>query len=66
MAKSLITCDCLGSQQIDAVALSQATGLDVRPPCSALCTAQIDRAAAALTQGDAILCCTQESQVSSR
>lgn len=63
MAKSLITCDCLGSQSIDAAALSRTTGLDVRPPCSALCTTQIDRAAEALTEGNAIICCLQEAQV---
>ncbi|MDO6584690.1 4Fe-4S binding protein [Salipiger sp. 1_MG-2023] len=65
MAKTLITCDCLGSQSIDAAALAQATGLDVRPPCSALCTSQIDRAAKALSGEsgeDVVLCCTQESR----
>ncbi|WP_299044736.1 4Fe-4S binding protein [uncultured Tateyamaria sp.] len=63
MAKSLITCDCLGTQAIDAEGLSQATGLDVLPPCSALCTAQLDRAQAALERGDAVFCCTQEARV---
>ena len=63
MAKSLITCDCLGTQQIDSQALSRTTGLEVRPPCSALCTTQIDRASAALQEGDTIFCCTQESRV---
>ena len=63
MAKSLITCDCLGSQTIDATALSEATGLDVRAPCSALCTSQLDRAQAALEGGDAVFCCAQEARV---
>ena len=62
MAKSLITCDCLGSQTIDSTALSEMTGLDVRPPCSALCTKEISTAAAALSEGDAIFCCTQEAR----
>lgn len=62
MAKTLITCDCLGTQAIDAQALSDATGLDVRPPCSALCTTQIDRAATALSEGDALFCCAQETR----
>lgn len=65
MAKTLITCDCLGTQSIDAAALSQATGLDVAPPCSALCTTQADRAARAMTSeiaADTILCCTQEAR----
>lgn len=63
MVKTLITCDCLGTQTIDADALSQATGLTVRPPCSALCTRDADRAAEALTLGNAIFCCTQEEPI---
>ncbi len=63
MAKTLITCDCEGSQSIDSTALADTLGHAVAPPCSALCTRQIDRAAAALTAGDAIFCCTQESRV---
>ncbi len=62
MAKQLITCDCLGSQPIDADAMSRATGLEVQMPCTALCTSQIDLAAAALTQGDAVFCCSQETR----
>ncbi|MFW2589415.1 4Fe-4S binding protein [Sagittula sp. SSi028] len=60
MSKTLITCDCLGSQSIDAAALDQQSDLDVRPPCSALCTRDIALAQEALTQGDAIFACTQE------
>ena len=63
MAKSLKTCDCMGSQQIDSKALAQATGLEVAEPCTALCTRQIDQAAAALQAGDTIFCCTQESRL---
>lgn len=63
MALKLITCDCLGSQVIDADGLSKATGLDVAKPCTALCTTQIDRAQKALEAGDAVFACTQESRV---
>ncbi|WP_372572046.1 4Fe-4S binding protein [Ruegeria jejuensis] len=63
MPKSLITCDCLGSQTIDAKGLSEATGLNVARPCSALCTTQLDRAQAALEGGDVVFCCTQEARV---
>ncbi|WP_121633071.1 4Fe-4S binding protein [Tropicibacter alexandrii] len=63
MVKSLITCDCLGTQAIDAEALAQATGLTVPRPCQALCTTQIDRAASALAGSDTIFCCTQEARV---
>ncbi|GIT91329.1 ferredoxin [Jannaschia pagri] len=61
MAKTLITCDCSGTQRVDADGLARTTGLQVSAPCSALCTRQIDQAAAALTQGDAIFACTQEA-----
>ncbi|MEL6564625.1 MAG: 4Fe-4S binding protein [Pseudomonadota bacterium] len=63
MVKSLITCDCLGTQTIDAEGLSRATNLDVRPPCSALCTTQIAQAEAALAEGDVVFCCAQEARV---
>lgn len=63
MAKSLITCDCLGTQTIDTEALSRTTGLDVRPPCSALCTTQIDRLEAAQKSGDVVICCQQETRI---
>ncbi|ANT63314.1 (4Fe-4S)-binding protein (plasmid) [Salipiger sp. CCB-MM3] len=62
MTKTLITCDCMGSQSIDAEALSKATGFEVTAPCKALCTTQADRAAKGLTQGNVVLCCTQESR----
>ena len=62
MAKSLITCSCLGSQSVDAEALSETTGLDVRPPCSELCMGQIDLAAEAISSGNTILACTQEAR----
>ncbi len=62
MAKSLITCDCLGTQTIETSRLSDVTCLDVRPPCSTLCTTQIDHAAEALKTGEAIFCCAQEAR----
>ena len=52
----LMTCDCLGSQRIDAEALGRATGLSVAAPCTALCTTQIDIAAKAIEEGAAIAC----------
>ncbi|MCV6594942.1 MAG: 4Fe-4S binding protein [Silicimonas sp.] len=61
MTKTIVTCTCLGSQTVDFTALSDSTGLNVLPPCSALCTDQIGKAAEALQSGDAILACTQEA-----
>ncbi|WP_371229707.1 4Fe-4S binding protein [Roseovarius sp. 2305UL8-3] len=63
MSKTLITCDCLGTQAIDSQALSDATGLTVKSPCSALCTSQIEQAAEALGSEDVIICCTQEARI---
>ncbi|RMC31185.1 4Fe-4S binding protein [Paracoccus alkanivorans] len=63
MVKTLVTCDCSGSQTIDTEALAQATGLDIRPPCTALCTSQLRRAGDALAEGDVIFCCAQEARV---
>ncbi|TRD23013.1 4Fe-4S binding protein [Palleronia caenipelagi] len=60
MARIWVTCDCAGTQTIDADRLGAATGETVRPPCSALCTDQIGIAAKALEQGDAVICCAQE------
>ena len=62
MPKTLITCDCQGSMQIDSQALAERAGLDAAAPCQALCQGQIDRAGEALTSGDAIFCCTQEGR----
>ena len=62
MTKKLILCDCLGSQKIDADALSKATGLSCSKVHTALCLDQIDSAAKAISNGGAILACQQERQ----
>ncbi len=60
MSKTLILCDCLGSQNLDAKAIEAASGL----PCSrihtALCTDQIDDAAKVIAAGNALIACQQE------
>ncbi len=63
LGKTLILCDCSGSQVIDSSALSDATGAPVSKLHSALCTTQIEHAAAAISGGDAIICCTQEQRL---
>ncbi|MCG3266562.1 4Fe-4S binding protein [Yoonia sp. I 8.24] len=62
MGKHLILCDCLGSQKIDAAAISDATGLACSRVHTALCTREIDSAAEALRAGDALIACAQEQQ----
>jgi len=63
MAKTLILCDCSGSQTIDGPALSEAANLSCSKVHSALCTAEIGQAAEAIAGGEAIICCRQEQRV---
>ncbi|MGR3802900.1 4Fe-4S binding protein [Marinibacterium profundimaris] len=63
MVKQLITCTCSGSQTIDSEGLAAASGLQVAPPCAALCTADIGRAAQALQAEDVMIACQQEARV---
>jgi ferredoxin len=60
MPKTLILCDCYGTQSVDASALSKATGLACSHVHSGLCTTQTEAAAAAIATGDAVICCGQE------
>ncbi|WP_420862520.1 4Fe-4S binding protein [Algirhabdus cladophorae] len=60
MAKRLIICDCLGSQTIDAEALSKASGLECSTCYTSLCHDQSERAAQEIAAGDAIIACQQE------
>ena len=60
MDKSLILCDCSGSNNLNSQGLSEVTGLACSHVHTALCTTQIDSAAQAIKNGEAILCCTQE------
>jgi ferredoxin len=60
MEKTLLLCDCLGSQTVDATALSNATGLGCSKVFRSLCTDQIDVAAAAITSGNVTIACQQE------
>ncbi len=61
MAKRLILCDCLGSQEIDAARLSTATGLKCSRVYSALCGDELEQAAAEIGKGDALVACLQEA-----
>lgn len=62
MAKQLILCDCSGTQTLNSKALSAATGLDCSSVHSALCTTQTEAAAAAISTGEAVICCAQEKR----
>ena len=60
MNKSLLLCDCLGSQKIDVDALSKTTGLACSKVHSCLCTDQIGIAAEAIKAGNVTVACQQE------
>ncbi len=61
MKKHLLICDCLGTQSIDAAALSAATGLACSRVHTALCQSQIDLAANPMADGDVMIACQQEA-----
>ena len=60
MEKTLLLCDCLGSQTVDADGLSKATGLACSKVHRSLCTDQINIAAEAIKAGDVTIACQQE------
>lgn len=61
MTKTLLICDCLGSQKLNAEALSEATGLSCGKCYNSLCVDQLDVAADAIAQGDVVIACQQEA-----
>ena len=63
MAKRLILCNCSGTQDVDAAALEEATGLSCSQVHSGLCTTQIDLATREMADSDAIICCQQERRL---
>jgi len=63
MAKTLILCNCSGTQELDGAALGRATGLTCSQVHSALCTAQSGQAAKAIASGEALICCRQEARL---
>ncbi|MEM0950205.1 MAG: 4Fe-4S binding protein [Pseudomonadota bacterium] len=60
MTKKLLLCDCLGSQSIDAAAISKNDGLACSKIYTSLCLDQLDQAAAEIAEGGVIVACQQE------
>jgi len=60
MVKTLLLCDCLGSQSVDAVSIEQSCGMACSKVNTALYTDQIDLAAKAIAAGDVTIACQQE------
>ncbi|MDB0007970.1 (4Fe-4S)-binding protein, partial [Planktomarina temperata] len=62
MTKTLILCDCLGSQSIDVDAISKATGLACSRVHNNLCGDEINLAAKGIEAGEVLIACQQERQ----
>lgn len=62
MANKLILCDCLGTQAVDADAISKGSGLACSKLYTSLCVDQLDAAAEEISQGGVIIACQQERQ----
>ncbi|WP_299725951.1 4Fe-4S binding protein [uncultured Tateyamaria sp.] len=60
MAKKLVLCDCLGSQNIDAEKISDGCGLACSKVYTSLCMDQVEEAAKEITHGNVIIACQQE------
>ncbi len=60
VGKTLLLCDCLGSQTVDADTIEKATGLSCSKVHTGLCQHQSDKAAVALSGGDVLVACQQE------
>lgn len=63
MSKTLLLCDCLGSQSVDADALSEATGMGCSMVHTGLCTHQTEALAQAIATGETVVACAQETQL---
>lgn len=62
MTKTVVLCDCMGSQAVDAKGISDASGLPCSRVFTALCMDQIGDAAKAIQDGNTIIACQQERQ----
>lgn len=63
MSKSLLVCDCLGTQNIDTDGLIAATGMACQGCFTSLCTDQIEVAAKAIATGDVVIACQQQAHL---
>lgn len=63
MAKTLMLCNCNGSQTLDADAISEASGLKCSMVHNGLCSSGLDTLAHVIPDGDLIIACAQEADV---
>ena len=62
MTRSLILCDCSGSQKLDAETIGSACGAACSRIHTALCTTELEAAATAMENGDVVVACGQEQE----
>lgn len=60
MTRKLVLCDCLGSQSLDADAISAGCGMTCSKVYTSLCTDQIEAAAKEMADGPLLIACQQE------
>lgn len=60
MSTKLLLCDCAGSQPLNAEEIASACGAECSKVHTALCTREMELAAAFMQGGDAIIACGQE------
>lgn len=60
MSKSLILCNCQGSQLLDAASFASLDSVTCSKIYSGLCTHQSEQAAEAISQGNVVIACQQE------
>lgn len=63
MSKTLMLCNCDGSQTLDADAIGEATGLKCSMVHNELCISGLDTLAQAIPEGDLIIACAQETEL---
>ena len=63
MSKTIMLCDCAGSQKIDAEGISTATGMACSRVHTGLCTHQIGKLTEAMQAGPVVVACAQEAPV---
>ncbi|MCX8953978.1 (4Fe-4S)-binding protein, partial [Ruegeria sp. NA] len=63
MGTKLLLCDCAGTQALDPDRIACACGITCSKMHTALCTNELQSAAALMQEGDTVIACLQEQEV---
>lgn len=63
MGTKLLLCDCAGTQALDPDRIASACGITCSKVHTALCTKELQSAAALMQEGDTVIACLQEQEV---